>query len=149
MSLNNHDILRTAIKILSQRMYSVQELRSKLISKGYSPADIDHTIAELSHLHYLDDIALGEFLFNKYHRASKYSIKQVVYKLSNRGLDSQTIDIILTQHNSIDETKAALNLVRKRYLNPQSVEPDKMIRYLSSKGFPYHVINHITDLFAK
>ena len=149
MSLNNHDILQTAIKILSQRMYSVQELRSKLISKGYSLADIDPTIAELSHRHYLDDIALGELLFNKYHRAGKYSIKQIIFKLSSRGLDSQTIDIILTQHDSIDETKAALNLVRKRYLNPQSIEPDKIIRYLSSKGFPYHVIHHVTDLFAK
>ncbi|QJW46760.1 regulatory protein RecX [bacterium BFN5] len=149
MSLNSHDILRTAIKLLSQRMYSVQELRSKLICKGYLPADIDPTIAELSHRHYLDDIALGELLYNKYHRAGKYSIKQIIFKLSSRGLNSQTIDTILTQHNSIDETKAALNLVRKRYLNPQSVEPDKMIRYLSSKGFPYHVIHHITNLFAK
>lgn len=149
MALNNNEPLRTAIKILSQRMYSVQEIRNKLLSKGYSSPDIDHTIAELTRRGYLDDTALAELLFNKYHRACKYSIKQVVLKLSSRGLDSQTIDNVLTQHNSIDETNAALNLLRKRYLNPQSVEPAKIIRYLSSKGFPYHVINHITVLFDK
>ncbi|GBG54796.1 regulatory protein RecX [Sporomusaceae bacterium FL31] len=149
MPLNNNEVLRTAIKILSLRMYSVHELRSKLVSKGYSSADVDHSIDELTRRGYLDDIALGELLFNKYHHACKYSIKQIIFKLSSRGLDSQTIDHVLTQYNSIDETNAALNLLRKRYLNPQSVEPAKIIRYLSSKGFPYHVINHVTILFDK
>ncbi len=145
LSVSHKETYQAAMKLLMRRMYSIQELHSKLVVKGHSEIAISHVILELSQRGYLDDTALCDILFRKYSSIRKYSIKQIIAKLKLRGLTMETIQSIMNQYEGINEIDAALNLLRKRYLNPQTVDHAKIVRYLLSKGFSYSVIHQATQ----
>lgn len=141
---SSKDILKAAVNILSRKLYSEYEIRCKLSSKGYTTTSIDIAIKELTKRGYIDDAALCDILIRKYYNASKYSQNYIILKLKGRGLDEHLIDSTLNKYTDFDEFTAAINALKKRYSNPETIETVKVTRYLLSKGFSFNTVNTIT-----
>lgn len=138
--------LAAAVKMLSLRLYSTAELRCKLLAKGYSPAEVELTLDELQRRGYLNDATLCDMIYRKYHAACKHSGKAIIAKLKARGFDDALIKATMQEYADLDESRAALNLLYKRYRNPEQVDSSKWMRYLAGKGFSYAIISQAARL---
>jgi len=143
---HSHPAWNAALQLLARRAHSEQELRSKLHIKGYSGEIIDNTIKRLFERSYLNDAALCKMLFKKYSSCDKYSMKYIVNKLKHRGFDETTIMSVINDDN-LDgkEYHTAIKLLDKRYNNAKLVEPQKLMRFLSARGFSFKTINKVLD----
>ena len=131
-----------AIKLLSQREHSVQEMREKLARK-YS--DLDKTTLEallsgLQHDGLLSDTRFGEALVRS--RSQKgYGAFYIRQALAQKGVHSDLIDRLL-EDAPIDWLTSAKALVAKRY--PEAVnEPKawaKAAGFLQRRGFSSDVV---------
>lgn len=138
--------LAAAVKMLSLRLYSTAELHCKLLAKGYDPAEIERTLGELQRRGYLNDAALCDMIYRKYHAACMHSGRAIIARLKARGLDDALIRATMQEYADLDESRAALNLLYKRYRNPEQVDPAKWMRYLAGKGFSYEIIRQAAKL---
>ncbi len=81
-----HDIKNNCLRLLARREHSQKELLTKLIQKGFSPADIQPVIAELAQQNWQSDERFAE----NYARArlrKGYGATAIRYELSQKGID--------------------------------------------------------------
>lgn len=142
----NRQLLSAAEKMLSRRLYSAGELRCKLLDKGYSHGDIELALENLLQRGCLNDALLCDMVYRKYHTACRHSHRYIIAKLRARGFDDQTIQTTLKEYADLDESQAALNVLRKRYTRPEALAPAKLVRYLAGKGFSYEIITQAIRL---
>lgn len=135
--LSNHDdIWRSSLQVITCRSYSEKELRQKLEQKGYGCDSIEKVLYRLKEYDYINDVKLANQLFRKYLQANKYSSKQILYKLKQRGLPDAIVFEVTRDFDVADEEwKAALKLVTARFKNPDTITKEKLYRYLISRGF--------------
>ncbi|WP_392536672.1 regulatory protein RecX [Legionella sp. 227] len=141
-----NSIIDMAIKHLSQRNCSEQELRRHL-EKDFSHLDdldlcIESAIVRLRELHVINDKRLAESLTERYaHKGNRY-ISQI---LRQKGIMDELITEVLA--NLGDEFSRALDEARQkgRSLNRESVEQDKnkLFRFLSGRGFAHDTIKSV------
>jgi len=149
--LNSYNgIWQCSLHIIGRRSHSEHELQQKLYYKKYSYDDIEKVILRLKEYGYINDTELAKNLFNKYLQAGKYSVKQIIYKLKQRGLPDAIIHNIVNSHDDIDleEWQSALKIIKTRFkiLNDATTK-EKIYRYLATKGFSSasitKALNHI------
>ena len=132
-----------AIRCLSRKSYSEQELRKKMLLAGYVAVDIDATIEKLNEYGYLNDIELSKRKFEQYLSKQQYSVRYIINKLRMRGLTTDGLkeEIKAARQNEYD---VALLIVEKKNFNLGN-ERDKILRFLAGKGFSSEIILKIFD----
>lgn len=140
------DIWQVSLHLITRRPQSEYELQQKLHYKNYSYESIENVIQRLREYGYINDDELAKNLFNKYLQAGKYSLKQIIFKLKQRGIP----DAIIHNINSAcdrEEWQSALKIVSIRFKIVDATTKEKIYRYLATKGFSStsitKVIQHI------
>lgn len=126
-----------AFKLLSKRDYFKEELRKKLIQKGFSKEEIAETIKYLEDNGYINDEKLAQRYKEKYLEKGYSSIK-FKSKLYSKGY------ILNNDFSYKEEVKSALKSLKK-----YKKEKDfySIVKYLVKRGFSYQVAKEATNIF--
>ena len=143
--------MNTAIRLLSQRMHSIYEIRIKLKKKDFSYKIINKVIDELDKMNLLDDKQFTKNYIDEliYRGQGKYKI---INSLQKRGIPKEIIDENLLELDDSDsEEKRAEEVLSKKIksLAYKEIEPrklkEKLIRHLISRGFSSDIVFKIVD----
>lgn len=145
-----------AFNLLSYRERSENELRERLLKKGYKRIIINKVIARLKDLDYLNDERFAKMwvrnrISNK--PRGRYYLKK---ELKNKGVKSSIIDSVLDRFlTDVIEKEMAGRLVEK-WLNSHSIDRYneaeyylRLKRYLHNKGFSFDLINILVSKIEK
>lgn len=144
--MNNHnEIWQCALYIIGRRSHSEHELYQKLHYKKYNDDNIKNIIIRLKEYGYINDVELAKNLFNKFLKTNKYSLKQIFYKLKQRGLADEIIYNIINDYDNIEEWQSALKVVKSRFKMLDVTTKEKIYRYLATKGFSSASITKVLD----
>jgi len=126
-----------ALKLLSKRDYFKEELRKKLIQKGFSEGEIAETIKYLEDNEYINDEKLLQRYKEKYSQKG-FSYVKLKSKLYSKGY------ILDDEFSYEEELKSALNRLKK-----YKKEKDfySIVKYLINRGFSYQVAKEATNIF--
>ena len=134
-------------KILKYIMYkkrSKQEIKNKFA--GTMPEELlEDIIAELEENGYIDDSSYVERAINEFIALNNLSIKEVKYKLYNKGISSNIIDDYMSKNYEKMkeyEITSALNIIGKKI---NTLEENEIIQYLLKKGYKTDNIREAID----
>ena len=125
-----------AMRLLTRREHSSQELKQKLVYKGYAPALIDKLIQDLRQEGLLSDERFAESYIRS--RVSRgYGPARIRQELRQRGTNEEIIDATL-KDNDNQWFELARNVRQKKFgMNiPQNLkEKLKQQQFLQYRGF--------------
>lgn len=135
-----------ALRQLSYRQRSENELYSALRRKGYSEDHIDTVMDYCRENKYLDDREFTRaFIADKIY-LNKYGPKRIRYELQMKGVSREIIDRYL-DIDSDQEYEQAFELAEKRMKSYKNDDRNSIYRklsgYLQRKGYSYEVVNKI------
>lgn len=127
-----------ASDLLATRLHSKDELKLKLIKKGFSKDAINLAINKLEDYGYINDAEFANLFVQSNSKLSKQMLKN---KLSTKGISSQIIDDVISSISADDEFENAIRLAEK-YLKNKNLDEckDKLYAFLARKGFSHSVI---------
>ncbi len=128
-----------AYRLLSKKDYFEEELKQKLLSKGYNLDIVQKVITDLKDKNFLNDKKLLErYRENAILKGkSSVNLKQRLYR---KGISYVEI-------SEEEELEAALNLLKKSFKKEKTFE--NIAKFLKNRGFRYSVIVKSFDLFSK
>ena len=136
---NSGEECRTrALRLLSVRSRSKEELRKALEMRGYSPGTIRETIGALSRDGSLNEqAALESFLLNREERFSRDRLRN---EMRRKGFPKESIDRALAAISDDDERALLDSLYRRRSEElgdlPVEKRKKKIFDFLRRRGFP-------------
>lgn len=127
-----------ASDLLATRLHSKNELRLKLLKRGYSSDAILLALEKLEEYGYIND---REFALLFVQSNAKHSKQMLKNKLATKGVSAETIDDALSKVSADDELENAIKLAEK-YLKNKNFEDNKnkLYVFLARKGFSNSVI---------
>lgn len=146
--MDNLQIMNEALKILSRRAHSVQELRTKLFKKGFTRKNIDEAVAQCLRLNLVNDHLLAEDYTEelKSRGCGPYKIKMMLYK---KGIDKNTINEVAASAGDEEAGLAAEVLARKLKSLAKEADPakrrEKAFRFMISRGFSSNAIRKVFE----
>lgn len=145
-------IIEVAIKLLSDRNCSEQELRRQLEKEFSNLTDLDarieSAIVRLRELHLINDKRLAESLAERYeHKGNRF----ITQTLRQKGVRDEVITNALESLG--DEVARALDEARRkgnpdRYDNSEKGKT-RIYRFLSGRGFSEETINTVVNQLDK
>jgi regulatory protein len=138
-----------AERLLARAPRSVAELRDRLARRGFAPVVVDDTVARLTELGWLDDLALAR------RRAEELLLRRgcgrlrVAFELTRRALADSVIATALTEilqdTNDVDLARAAL---RRKYPAPPAspAERARAHRFLLGRGHPEDAVARVLEI---
>ncbi|MGE5474843.1 MAG: RecX family transcriptional regulator [Ignavibacteriales bacterium] len=130
-----------AINFVSYKMRTAYEVEIKLKEK-YPLEIIQEVIDYLNQNDYLNDEMYAERFINEKKKLGKLSKKELVYKLMEKGIKRELIEIMI-EKNEYDEIGYAKKVIAKRGKTKDKKEEAKAINYLYRKGFSKDTIDEI------
>ena len=131
-----------ALRFLSYRGRSKEELRSKLGEKGFDERVIRKVIDRFSELKYLDDEVFAQDWARHLALYRLWGDRKIAISLREKGIDGQTIDgALLLAREEIGQREAIERLIEKR-TKKRSVETidfkekRRLAQNLLGRGFP-------------
>lgn len=132
--LKNRDIRTAALRLLSLREHSQQELTDKLRVRGFSMDQIEPLCQELLDKGYLDDRRVIDLhLAQALHKRDK-GARRLRQELGRRGLSHELIDLALDSYSAqVDEGLAAKGIAER--LLAKGKDRKTIERHLWRQGF--------------
>jgi|GEM_PF-3248316 len=142
--------LQTALRSLTRKMSSEQEMIEKLQKWTYSQEAIDTTISELKRLRYLDDTRFIHALAEELYTYKKYGPIRVKQALVRKHFPSSLIDQAMDEHGDPDRDREnALYWGEKKMRALTNKERPKQIRslqqHLYTKGFTPNTVRMVVQ----
>lgn len=132
---------------LATRLHSKQELRLKLIKKGYKNQAIEIALNKLIEYGYINDATFTELYIQN---NSKLSKQMLINKLTAKGINRQIIDNALLNIDNSQELNTAIDLTQKYLKNKDfNLCKTKLYAFLLRKGFTYDIINKAIKIVTK
>jgi len=141
----SRDAYQVAVKLLSRREHSIQELRRKLARKEFSNGVIDAVVSNLQEADLVSDARYAEvFVRSRINRGD--GPMKVLASLRERGIDDVLIDQFLhyddtfwiSRANRVLEKKFGQRLTRDD--EKGSDDWGKRARFLAGRGFAAEII---------
>ena len=141
----SRDAYQVAVKLLSRREHSIQELRRKLARKEFSNGVIDAVVSNLQEADLVSDARYAEvFVRSRINRGD--GPMKVLASLRERGIDDVLIDQFLhyddtfwiSRANRVLEKKFGQRLTRGDETG--SSDWGKRARFLAGRGFAAEII---------
>ena len=132
---------------LSVRMRSKKELTNFLKEKGFLPEVIQECMKKLEEYGYVNDLEFAKELVRSYPSLGRKMLQQ---KLSQKGVDVETISQALSQLDGETQKETAI-VVAKKFIKSRSNAKnlrEKLMRHLAYKGFDYEIICFVLDDLA-
>ena len=122
---------------------TVQEVKLKCQSLGFTEEYIEEIIAYLIENGYLDDdLYTMKYILNVM-KLKKKSIQEIRFDLLRRGINESIIEKYITKELKEYEIKVAIELAKKKYKACEDFL--KVKKYLAGKGYSREVINKVID----
>jgi regulatory protein len=133
--------LEYAYRLLARHAYSEEEIRNKLLTKGFTEAGVTRTVARLKDQGYLDDTRLAADQVERL-RAKGYGPEGIRAKLAQKGLPSETIEPALAEEGKEQDCQSAQRLLASRFSadalnNPQTRA--RAFRLLVRRGYSHEI----------
>lgn len=147
MNPDKQKLLSGALKILSLRPRSRQEIVQHLSAKTQDSGLIEEIILQLEKSGYINDAQFTAWLVESRSRHKPRGKRVIEHELKLKGISSQTINDNLV---AIDEKSSAIIALRKKLpllkKLPYRDYRLKATRYLASRGFSWSVIEEVVKI---
>ena len=136
-----HTVYQRALRFLSHRPRSIQEVRRSLRDKGFSEDAVEATLVRLEQAGLLNDVEFARYWVEQRQDFRPRSIAMLRHELKQKGVPPAVISQAL---KDLDEDELAYDTAR-RFAGRLSSLPleefrRKLSGYLARRGFPYAVI---------
>jgi regulatory protein len=144
-----------AIRFLSYRPRSTQEIRRHLADKEIPALVVEAAIERLQRAGYLDDAAFVRFWIENRTRFQPRGPMALRYELRQKGVDDRLVNELLAESVDTDATAmaAARSQLRRYRGKPRQIFRQKMGAFLQRRGFNYstasQVIRQLTEELAE
>lgn len=144
-----------AINIIARRLYSEQEIRTKLKMREVTENVIAAVIKKLNELELLNDFTFATAYIEHHLAFGKKSRRQIILELKNRGVSQNIIDELSDLFDQENEQAVIYKELEKVYYryerkNLTAFElRTKVLTYLGRKGFDYDMIKKQYDYFIE
>ncbi len=139
------DGLQSAMRFLSRRIYTVKELKARLLKAGISQDILPDVIAECHRRRYLGDDTAAMLYFNELRRRC-YGPRYIWQYMKQKGLNEDLIKAAFEGSDpEYSESDVAVNAyrIKVRTINKKEIPQkrrEKIQRFLYSRGFSSSVI---------
>lgn len=137
-----------AMHLLNDMGRTEEQLRTKLKSGNYPEDIVEAAIAYVKSFGYINDAAYARNFVES--RKDKKSKKEIFAKLCEKGVKSEDIEAAFEECYECDDAKAAIeSILRKKRYNSETadrVETQKILGYLTRKGFQYEDIRQVIQV---
>ena len=142
-----------ALRLLSFKPRSVEEMRERLRLKRYGPAVIDSVIESLKRQGLLDDAKFAKLFAHSRIYTRPSGRRQLEFDLKKKGLSRDLITATLETFRDTDERQMARDLVLTRFRKMTGVQAGKkkarLFGFLKRRGFGNGIIfSVLNELFA-
>ncbi len=132
----NKQLLNKALKRLSRRAYSEQELKNYLVKFAPTTDELKEVFIKLRSWGYLDDQKLAEEWYEFYLCKEIYGYFYIFKKLQTKGIPLEIIKTTLANYDFELELKRAKVLAEKYWQKDKSLKGrEKVARRLYYRGF--------------
>ena len=134
-----------ALRYLSRRDHSRQELRKKLLPYAESDIELDELMTKLEAQSWLSDERFAESLVRR--KSERYGSLKIVEELKQQGIEGESL-IEIKERLKVSDAMRAWELWQRKFdstITKDPKEKSKQMRYLVSKGFPLSVVIKIID----
>jgi regulatory protein len=138
-------LMGRALRYLSRREHSRQELRKKLLPYAESDIELDELMAKLEAQSWLSDERFAESLVRR--KSERYGSLKIVEELKQQGIEGESL-IEIKERLKVSDAMRAWELWQRKFdstITKDPKEKSKQMRYLVSKGFPLSVVIKIVD----
>jgi regulatory protein len=137
-----------ALRYLSYRPRSKQEVRDKLLKEGYSPGLVTAVLARLESINYINDANFARQWIESRLRSKPCGRWLLQQELSAKGIDSALTETLLSAVLDRDqELELARDALRKKIPGLAGTVPDqskpKLGQFLQRRGFAYPIIRQV------
>ena len=139
-----------ALKLLGNRDYSEQELRSRLVRRGATPEFCDQVVAKLKEYHLLDEQRYAQKVYEAWLAKKVYGRLHLQAELVKKQVEPQYVPGILAQFTEELEQQRALaayTVVTQRKDKKYDCTTEKgvaaLLRYLTSRGFSAPALHRV------
>lgn len=143
----------SALRLLSIRNHSLNELKQKLIKKKYSLDVIQKVIEDLINLNYLDDRKFADQFY--YELLNKgFGPLKIKSEMIKRGIEIKIVDSLLQEYFNSDEeqTKVILKYLQKNKFSKKlktAKEFQNVYNHLAGRGFsPSAILKSLKEKFG-
>ena len=136
-------LMGRALRYLSRREHSRQELRKKLLPYAESENELDELIEKLVQQSWLSDQRYAEGLVRR--KSERYGSLKIVEELKQQGINGPSLSE-LRENLKHSDANRAWDLWQRRFTEGVTKDPkerSKQMRYLVSKGFPLEIVSRI------
>ncbi len=131
----------SACVLLGYRPRSENELRQRLIQKGFDSESVENTIQKLKEKRLIDDISFSKFWADNRDNFKPQSAGLTRWELKKKGISEQVIEEVLEDQ---DDFSAACRAARSRAMRMTGLDRETFRRrlggFLERRGFKYGVI---------
>jgi len=139
------DAFELALKKLSIRAYSQEELKNVLTKAGFGCRQTANALEKLAGMGYLNDEDLARDIYSYYTSRKPCGRILLTEKLKQKGIPSRTIDSILETFTAEKELNLAHQLAAKYMAKKPAAAGRSLARYLSARGFSYDIVRKIIN----
>ena len=144
--MNQRPVRDAALRLLSAKPHTIEQLKKKLARKGYDTDEIDSVISELAHAGYLDDHEYAQRFAEQKRRQSFYGKRHIIRQLTEKGVPAdiakKAVEIDYSQEDEFDLADQAIKKKMARWLDNPDQEKirRRLYGYLQRKGFSDSII---------
>lgn len=133
-----------ALRFLSYRPRSAQEVRRRLLQAEVAEAEVEAVIEGLSERGYLDDLAFARYWLDNRNRFKPRGPRALRYELWQKGVETSIIDAVLMDLDAQDAAYRAASSQIQRYRGYTRQQfGRKMSAMLHRRGFDSETINDV------
>ena len=146
----SNQVYEFALKLLGNRDYSEQELRSRLLRRGAAPEFCDQTVAKLKECHLLDEQRYAQKVYEAWLDKKVYGRLHLQAELLKKQVEPQYVPAIMAQFTGEQEEAralAAFAVLARRKDQKYDCTTEKgvaaLVRYLTSRGFSAPAVHRV------
>lgn len=151
--LSREEMMQLKQKALAYATYkprTADQVRKKMIEKGYTPEEAVKAVEFLQEFGYINDREFARMFIRDYIRRKPAGRQKIAEELRKRGLQPFDIDDALVEAFPEDETlslarQAAEKKLRSLASRPPEKKKQALVQYLQRQGFSWDIIRSVLD----
>lgn len=137
-----------ALHLLNDMGRTEAQLRQKLERDGYTTDVVEETVSYVKSFGYINDENYARIYIDS--RKNRKSRKEIFANLLQKGIDREVAERVFEEcYEGEDARKAIAQILKKKHYDPETAdrkETQKILGYLSRKGFGYEDIFSVSEM---
>lgn len=135
-----------ALRLLARRDYSQEEMRKKLIQKGFPFGEVEEVLEKITTQRLINDRRYAQRLINYYGQGKFWGPYRLIQKLREKGISPELAKEVVTEEEKNFSASKRLKALLKKKLKNRALtelsakEIKKITNYLHQHGFAWEDI---------